>query len=39
MSRTRIASEPWPISTEVEVTIPFHDVDMVVVSLWRGDYL
>lgn len=39
MSRTRIALEPWQISTEVEVSIPFHDVDMVVVSLWRGDYL
>jgi len=39
MSRTQTTPEPWQISTEIEVTIPFHDVDMVVVSLWRGHYL
>nr|WP_042035727.1 MULTISPECIES: thioesterase family protein [Aeromonas] len=37
MSRTRIALEPWQISTEVEVTIPFHDVDMMAVA-WHGHY-
>lgn len=32
-------NEPWQISTEIEVTIPFHDVDWVAVSRWRGDHL
>ena len=39
MSRIQTTPEPWQVSAEVEVTIPFHDVDMVVVSLWRGHYL
>ncbi len=39
MSRTRIASEPWQISTEVEVTIRFHDVDMMAALVWQGHSL
>jgi acyl-CoA thioester hydrolase len=39
MSRTRIASELWPTSTEVEVTIPFHDVDMMAALVWQGHSL
>ena len=37
MSRIQTTSEPWQISTEVEVTIPFHDVDMMAVA-WHGHY-
>ena len=29
--------EPWQISAEIEVTIPFHDVDMMAVA-WHGHY-
>lgn len=39
MSRIQTTPEPWQISTEVEGTIPFHDVDWVAVSRWRGDDL
>lgn len=39
MSRIQTTPEPWQISTEIEVTIPFHGVDWVAVSLWRGHYL
>lgn len=31
-------SEPWQLSAEVDVTIPFHDVDMMAVA-WHGHYL
>lgn len=31
------ALEPWQISTEIEVCIPFHDVDMMAVA-WHGHY-
>ena len=33
MSRIQTTSEPWQISTEIEVTIPFHDVDWAAVIL------
>ncbi len=39
MSRIQTTPEPWQISAEIEVTIPFHDVDWVSVSCWRGDHL
>lgn len=39
MSRIQTTPEPWQISTEIEVAIPFHDVDWVAVSLGRGHYL
>ncbi len=39
MSRIRIAPEPRPISAEVEVTIPFHDVDMMAALVWQGHSL
>ena len=39
MSRIRIAPEPWPISAEVEVTIPFHDVVMVAAVVGQGHFL
>ncbi|MGL4888275.1 MAG: acyl-CoA thioesterase [Aeromonas veronii] len=31
-------SEPWQLSAEVDVTVPFHDVDMMAVA-WHGHYL
>lgn len=31
-------SEPWQLSDEVDVTVPFHDVDMMAVA-WHGHYL
>ncbi len=39
MSRIQTTFEPWQISTEIKVTIPFHDVDWAAVSRWRGDDL
>ncbi|ABO89051.1 hypothetical protein LMCDFJHI_03465 [Aeromonas salmonicida] len=39
MSCTRIAPEPWQISAEVEVTIPFHDVDMMAALVCQGHSL
>lgn len=32
-------NEPRQISTEVEVTIPFHDVDMMAALVWQGYFL
>ncbi|HHQ4563679.1 acyl-CoA thioesterase [Aeromonas veronii] len=31
-------SEPWQLSAEVDITVPFHDVDMMAVA-WHGHYL
>ncbi|MBL0459430.1 acyl-CoA thioesterase [Aeromonas enteropelogenes] len=31
-------AEPWQLSAEVDVTVPFHDVDMMAVA-WHGHYL
>lgn len=31
-------SEPWQLSAEIDVTVPFHDVDMMAVA-WHGHYL
>ncbi len=31
-------SEPWQLSAEVDVTVPFHDVDMMAVA-WHGHCL
>ncbi len=39
MSRIQTTPEPWQVSAEIEVTIPFHDVDWVAVSRWWGDDL
>ncbi len=39
MSRILTTPEPLQISAEIEVTMPFHDVDWVAVSRWRGDHL
>ena len=37
MSRIQTTPDPWQISAEIEVTIPFHDVDMMAVA-WHGHY-
>ncbi len=39
MSRIQTTPEPWQISTEIEVTIPFHDVDMMAALVWQGHSL
>ena len=31
-------AEPWQLSAEIDVTVPFHDVDMMAVA-WHGHYL
>ncbi|UAK73160.1 acyl-CoA thioesterase [Aeromonas enteropelogenes] len=31
-------AEPWQLGAEVDVTVPFHDVDMMAVA-WHGHYL